>query len=259
MEDKKSFSETLEAFLAGKGFYIVLLLCVALIATSIWLMTDRSRADVAAQSRESENAPAQEASAPAMTETEELPEFLRPSVPVMSVEEEPGESVGLPFEAGAPVLVEPLPAPDEAVTAAETAGERAFLWPVSGEVLRPYSADALRYDRTMADWRTHGGTDLQAALGSEVLAVSDGAVSAVYTDPMLGAVVEIDHGDGLVSVYANLDPAAEVAVGRTVRAGERIALVGATALGESGEGSHLHFAMRRNGAPLDPEEILPER
>jgi len=101
--------------------------------------------------------------------------------------------------------------------------------------------------------------DLQAALGSEVLAVSDGAVSAVYTDPMLGAVVEIDHGDGLVSVYANLDPAAEVAVGRTVRAGERIALVGASALGESGEGSHLHFAMRRNGESVDPEEILPER
>ena len=46
MEEKKQLGEKLSDFFAGKGFYIVLLLCAALIATSIWLMTDGSRADV---------------------------------------------------------------------------------------------------------------------------------------------------------------------------------------------------------------------
>lgn len=261
MEDKKSFSETLEAFLAGKGFYIVLLLCAALIATSIWLMTDRSRADVAAQSRESEIA-AETAelpsAAPAGAETESRPESLLPSVPVMGLEELPNESVGLPFEPGAPALVEPMPAPEEEAADADSESGW-FIWPVSGEVLRPYSVETLRYDPTMADWRTHAGMDLRAEVGSEVLAVTGGTVSAVYADPMLGTVVEIGHADGLVSVYANLDPETEVAVGRAVRTGELIGRVGASAISESGESSHLHLAMRRNGVSADPADYLPER
>ena len=48
MEGKKGFGETLNAFFAGKGFYIVLLLCAGLIATSIWLMANGSGADVEA-------------------------------------------------------------------------------------------------------------------------------------------------------------------------------------------------------------------
>ena len=46
MEEKKQLGEKLGEFFAGKGFYIVLLLCAGLIATSIWLMADRSGADV---------------------------------------------------------------------------------------------------------------------------------------------------------------------------------------------------------------------
>ena len=46
MEGKKDFGEKLEEFFAGKGFYIVLLLCAVLIGTSIWLMANGSRADV---------------------------------------------------------------------------------------------------------------------------------------------------------------------------------------------------------------------
>ena len=54
MEEKNSFSERLSDFFAGKGFYIVLLLCAALIATSIWLMADGSRADVETNGGETE-------------------------------------------------------------------------------------------------------------------------------------------------------------------------------------------------------------
>ena len=50
--EKKGFSEMLNEFFAGKGFYIVLLLCAALIGTSIWLMAGGSRADVETAGKE---------------------------------------------------------------------------------------------------------------------------------------------------------------------------------------------------------------
>ena len=46
MEEKKGFSKKLNAFFAGKGFYIVLLLCAVLVGTSFWLVGRGSRADV---------------------------------------------------------------------------------------------------------------------------------------------------------------------------------------------------------------------
>ena len=61
MEEKKGFSKKLNAFFAGKGFYIVLLLCAVLVGTSFWLVGRGSRADV-------ENAPVKESEITASAE-----------------------------------------------------------------------------------------------------------------------------------------------------------------------------------------------
>ena len=82
MENRKSPGEKLGELLAGKGFYIVLLLCAALIATSIWLMADGSRADVETNGGETEYHMAE--SAPDHTG----------DLPVMSVSGAPGEDHG---------------------------------------------------------------------------------------------------------------------------------------------------------------------
>ena len=74
----------------------------------------------------------------------------------------------------------------------------------------------------------------------------------------LGTVVEIDHGNDVVSVYANLDVSPAVGVGQTVACGDTVGAVGTTALAESGEEAHLHFAMRRGGSTVDPAEYVPE-
>ncbi len=268
MDDKKSLGEVLSAFLAGKGFYIVLLLCAALIGTMIWRVTSGSRADV-------EETTGTEYPAPAAA-AEETPTEL-PSVPAMREEDarsrqvwlpaqpepEPeigSEAMGLPYAPTEPVSIEPLPAPEESLAAeAEEEEDDWFLWPVSGAMERPFAVETLAYDKTMGDWRTHPGVDLVAPAGSEVLAVKGGTVSAVYDDPLLGTVVEIDHGDGVEGVYANLDPAVQVAAGDRVSRGQAIAAVGATALSESAQGSHLHFAMRKGGEYVDPETLLPQR
>ncbi len=265
MEEKKGFGEMLNTFFAGKGFYIVLLLCAGLIATSIWLMASGSRADVEADSGRENALPgavaaeSQETGDAAETaDTGNRKPRWEASVPVMETEETPVSEI---VPETPEVNAQPAPA-GEAAETAETAAEAPagyFIWPVNGPVERSYSVEALSYDPTMGDWRVHGGVDLGAGAGAQVLAVNNGTVSAVYRDEMLGNVVEVDHGNGLVSVYANLQDSPSVRVGQSVGVGDVLGAVGASALGESGETSHLHFAMRLNGETADPALWLPER
>jgi len=71
--------------------------------------------------------------------------------------------------------------------------------------------------------------------------------------------VEITHGAGLVSIYANLAAVPTVAAGEQVTVGQVIGAVGDTALCEIGEVYHLHFAMRCNGESVDPADWLPAK
>ena len=254
MEEKKGFSKKLNAFFAGKGFYIVLLLCAVLVGASFWLVGRGSRADV-------ERDPVKEADITASAQETAPPQG---SIPVMNTDEDEHLPLGtgvLPAAAGeelpeaqAPAVQEELPE----IPAAVTVSEPVFIRPASGTLLRGYSAEALSYDRTMADWRVHRGWDIACAAGEPVLAVSGGTVTAVYEADLLGTVVEIDHGGDVVSMYANLDVSPAVGVGQTVSCGDTVGTVGATALAESGEEAHLHFAMRCGGSSVDPGEYVPE-
>ena len=254
MEEKKGFSKKLNAFFAGKGFYIVLLLCAVLVGASFWLVGRGSGADV-------ERDPVKETNITASAQETAPPQG---SIPVMNTEEDERLPLGtgvLPAaegeevpEAQAPAVQEELP--DVPVSVNESAPQ--FIRPVNGVLLRGFSAEALSYDRTMADWRVHRGWDIACAAGEPVLAVSGGTVTAVYEDDLLGTVVEIDHGNDVVSVYANLDVSPAVGVGQMVACGDTVGAVGTTALAESGEEAHLHFAMRRGGSTVDPAEYVPE-
>ncbi|MDR3209265.1 MAG: M23 family metallopeptidase [Oscillospiraceae bacterium] len=108
----------------------------------------------------------------------------------------------------------------------------------------------------MGDWRTHAGIDIKGALGAKVTAAADGKVADILRDDMLGTVVVVDHGFGMLSYSANLASSPTVKVGDTVSAGSVIGAIGSTALGETGDVSHLHFELRLNGAPVDPAAYL---
>ena len=145
----------------------------------------------------------------------------------------------------------------EPETPAAPAQETAvYVWPVEGAVDRPFSLEVFAYDPTMGDWRTHDGLDIAADAGVAVGACAAGTVESVEDDDLLGVTVTIDHGAGLKSVYANLSDPASVDPGDPVEAGTVIGAVGATAIGESAGGSHLHFAMKEYGVPVDPANYL---
>ena len=134
-----------------------------------------------------------------------------------------------------------------------------FMWPLAGKVEVAFAVDELVYSKTMADWRTHPGLDIAAAIGTKVLAVTDGIVIDVFADDMLGTTVIVDHGHGVRSSYANLAAAPVVKVGDKIAMGSVIGAVGDTALGEIGQASHLHLEMTKDGDAENPVWYLPSR
>lgn len=128
--------------------------------------------------------------------------------------------------------------------------------PLEGDTVGNYSVDALAYNTTTQDWRTHEGIDIAAAAGTEVVAARAGTVSAIYEDDAFGTTVVVDHGDGYESRYASLNAEPAVAVGDVVNAGDVLGTVGTTASVELAQDRHLHFAVYHNGETADPEQFL---
>ncbi|MBQ9983822.1 MAG: M23 family metallopeptidase [Lachnospiraceae bacterium] len=100
--------------------------------------------------------------------------------------------------------------------------------------------------------RLHAGTDVGVPTGTTVRASRAGQVTVAGWLGGYGNCVMIDHGDGVVTVYGHLSEIT-VTVGEYVDQGERVALSGNT--GRS-TGPHLHFEIRINGTPVDPEPYL---
>lgn len=98
----------------------------------------------------------------------------------------------------------------------------------------------------------HTGQDMQAESGAPILAAAGGVVVTQEFHPDYGNMVEIDHGNGLVTRYAH---ASRVLVkrGDLVRRGQKIAAVGASG---RATGTHLHFEVLVNGVAQDPLKFL---
>jgi len=122
-------------------------------------------------------------------------------------------------------------------------------WPVKGWLT---SSFGIRRDPFNGKRKMHEGLDIAARTGTPVIAVADGIVSSVKTQPGYGKVVTIDHGYGYRTIYGH-NSKYHVKVGQRVRRGDRIASVGNT--GRS-TGSHVHYEVRLNGVPVNPRKYL---
>ena len=98
----------------------------------------------------------------------------------------------------------------------------------------------------------HTGLDFQADKGTPILAAAGGIVVVQEYHSAYGNMVEIDHGNDLVTRYAHAS-SVFVKKGDLVRRGQKIAAVGST--GRS-TGAHLHFEVLVSGVPQDPQKFL---
>lgn len=251
---KKPWTDRFGDFMAGKGFYIVLVLCVAAIGASGFylfssLAGDNANTPVVGPAQVIATPPTTPSVAPTATASP-APSPVKPSTnPTPS----PKPSVS-PNTSAAPST---SPAPNTPNAPNVPNAPTVFTWPVKGQVVDAFSPDRQRYDVTMEDWRTHEGIDVAADVGAQVKAAAKGTVSSVRVDDLLGTTVTIDHGSGLKSVYANLGELPTVSEGDTVSAGDVIGAVGTTAMGESVQVPHLHLAFYKDDVPADPFKYLP--
>ena len=102
--------------------------------------------------------------------------------------------------------------------------------------------------------RPHEGIDVSAPMGAPIVAPAAGTVTMVTVQNGYGNVLEIDHGDGIVTKYAHCSRIV-VRVGQRVNRGQVIANVGNTGLST---GPHLHYEIHVNGKVVDPlTYVLP--
>lgn len=235
--------------LGGKGFYIALMLCVSVIALSAWMIVNNSGEDEEAEQVSVTSTPYAYQDVSQWNPDPKPTEVILQEIPDVSEIFEP-----LPTEEPVTeVIAEVTPPVEEAVAPVK----RSYVWPVIGEVEADYSMDALLYNETLGDWRTHDGIDIAAPVGEYVRAATQGTVTEVYEDVLYGTTVVMDHGDGLMSYYANLMAEPVVKVGDELLAGDVIGSVGETALCETAQAPHLHFAMSLDDKSIDPHDYMP--
>ena len=208
----------------GKGYYIALILCAAAIGITSYVYY-RSTGD---QPREQE-----------VLEASAMPE---------------GEDQDIPVLATVPRQTKPVTADTEATAPARTALQTVF--PLEGQEVFGYSMEALSYNRTTRDWRTHNGVDIAAEAGAEVVAAADGEVYTTYEDETLGYTVVIRHEGGYTTCYSSLSQDLQVKAGDKVTMGQVIGTVGTTALVETVLGPHVHFSVTYQDQPMDPAEFF---
>ena len=103
--------------------------------------------------------------------------------------------------------------------------------------------------------RPHEGIDVTAPMGAPIIAPASGLVTKVGRETGYGNVLEIDHGNGIVTRYAHCSRI-DVRQGQRVTRGQRIAAVGKTGLST---GPHLHYEIHVNGKVVDPlTYVLPD-
>lgn len=146
----------------------------------------------------------------------------------------------------------------DVVEATELENDRplSFSYPVSGEIGLSHSPDTLIYSKTLKEWTTHNGIDIQAKRGTPVLASEAGTIDSITETPGMGIEIVILHKDGYKTIYSNLSTKEMVKYGQKVEKGQVISGIGNTASFEYYEPEHLHFEIYKDNKPIDPQKIL---
>ena len=90
-------------------------------------------------------------------------------------------------------------------------------WPVSGNVVKNYDMETAVYDKTLDQYKVSDSICISAPVGTEVKASAEGIVENIFVDDENGQTVVINHGNGWLSTYGQLEENVSVAVGDIVK------------------------------------------
>ena len=141
-----------------------------------------------------------------------------------------------------------MPAPNTPKPAASLIATPS-IWPARGTVT---SGFGWRISPFGDGNELHAGIDIAYTMGAPVVATADGEVVVSGPAGGYGNLVQIDHGNGIATLYGHNSQLA-VTVGQQIKKGQVIAYAGST--GKS-TGPHVHYEVRVNNTPIDPTKYL---
>ena len=152
----------------------------------------------------------------------------------------------------APAATAPA-APAATATAPATQG---FIWPVQGTITQPFGPTSFTMEPAYEGYaHFHQGLDIANAMYTPIHAAAAGTVIfAGWSNSGYGFCVQINHGNGLITLYGHMAQQPSVSVGETVTQGELIGKMGSTG---ASTGPHTHFAVEKNGVWVNPLNYLP--
>lgn len=222
----KNKSKKLANFLKKEGFYVVLFVCLCIVATVAAVTIKHNKDIKSAQLQQSKLAEEKSKENSAVNYQDAL-----------QVKENTGDK--------------------EKTQKVNTTTEIKFVKPVEGTIARTYSENPVYWESTRS-YRANLGYEIKAPLGKVVTAVMDGKVESIDTASVEGVKVVINHQNGLKSVYSNLDAKVKVTQGQAIKQGAEIGTVGKTSLNSAYEsyGDHLHFGVIKGSDYVDPARYI---
>lgn len=251
-------------FLAGKGIYVALAICLAAAGTAAWVTVNNSisqrpftETPQVQQSQPQENiVPEAVLEQPSVKESEAAPteqkqgDIVKEEVLSSSESFSSSDLPSSSMESTAPVSISDVQQP------LDTSAVLSFISPLNTQVMAPFSGDKLVENRTLKEWRTHNGVDFKAEVGDSVKSACDGKISAISFDPLWGTTVEVT-ADSYTLCYCGLSEELPVKLNDYIAKGETIGSV-STIPCEAKDGAHLHFSVSQNNEYIDPLSLLSE-
>lgn len=175
--------------------------------------------------------------------------------PIITAEPEPEPEIPIRPRPQQKDPVQPDTSPSSATTLVPLPheGDRVpVLTPVQQKKARVTSPFGLRIHPVLKRQKMHNGIDFGTGFNASVYAAADGKVLLARYSQSFGNWIMIEHENGYTSVYAHLNSMA-VRNGQAVNKGDQIGLTGST--GRS-TGAHLHYEVRLNGTPVNPNGYM---
>ena len=240
--DEKNWKNKLSKFFNNKGFYVILAVCIIIVAaTAIFVTTQNLNSPDTGINSETKIIPGE-----ANADQGEQAKAVTGTVDKTGTAKQT-TAANTPAKAA-------VTKPKTTTTVIK------FNRPVDGTIMKEFTKDIYTFSesKTLGDIRAHIGIDFKVDKLTKVRAVADGTVCFVE-DNKNGITVEISHGTtGLKTKYAGLSKEGlqDISFGLKVKANEIIGLVGDPIQIECEDGPHLHFEVLKNGKSVDPSLYL---
>lgn len=248
--DKKMFNKS-SNFFKREGFYVVLFICLCIVAT-VAVVATRNSSHV-------KNTPIKNE-----VNKQGSSNGKKSNLALDNSTDKSQEDVADAKQVQAKVQKADIKIPDNQAkndqkedAAGNTSSKIVFVKPVEGLLARAFSDGQPVYWDSIKTYRENNGIDIQANIGKAVAAAYGGVIESVTYDRD-GEKITIKHDNGLRTIYSNLNEKVMVVKGQTVKAGAQIGTVGKTANDAAYEkyGDHLHFEVMNGSNYEDPAKYV---